>query len=405
MNRKFVLLALVFFLWGNITSINSVIILFFYHYFQISWQQAMLVTVLFYLAPFVSCIPCSALITRYGYRRMLEGSLLLSVTGCTLIAATIHESSFIGALIGVFISAVGVAAMQVVANPYLALLSSPERRVSNLSLASAVNSLGTTLAPICIATLLKVYPALPELGQEPMSGMWLALALFSLVLLCGIKLLHLPDVNAPTATVQPNRTSLWKQPQVIFCIAAIFIYVGVEVALATSLLKYLTLSAGWSAEIAMSLITLYWGGALAGRLLFGLFGNQTHSASVFKYATLFCLLLVSLAIALNNTVGGWLLLLAGVGNSVMYPVIFAHAIGQQPQRANVLAGAMVMAGIGGAILPWVQALMIDTLSLRVSFLLPLGLYALLALWGVGFLRQREWVSPPLPGPLPKGEGE
>ena len=153
---------------------------------------------------------------------------------------------------------------------------------------------------------------------------------------------------------------------------------GVEVALATSLLKYLTLSAGWSAEIAMSLITLYWGGALAGRLLFGLFGNQTHSASVFKYATLFCLLLVSLAIALNNTAGGWLLLLAGVGNSVMYPVIFAHAIGQQPQRANVLAGAMVMAGIGGAILPWVQALMIDTLSLRVSFLLPLGLYALLA---------------------------
>ena len=197
MNRKFVLLALVFFLWGNITSINSVIILFFYHYFQISWQQAMLVTVLFYLAPFVSCIPCSALITRYGYRRMLEGSLLLSVTGCTLIAATIHESSFIGALIGVFISAAGVAAMQVVANPYLALLSSPERRVSNLSLASAVNSLGTTLAPICIATLLQVYPALPELGQEPMSGMWLVLALFSLVLLCGIKLLHLPDVNAP----------------------------------------------------------------------------------------------------------------------------------------------------------------------------------------------------------------
>lgn len=389
MNRKFVLLALVFFLWGNITSINSVIILFFYHYFQISWQQAMLVTVLFYLAPFVSCIPCSVLIARYGYRTMLEGSLLLSAVGCVILAATIHEGLFAGALIGVFISAVGVAAMQVVANPYLALLSPPERRVSNLSLASAVNSLGTTLAPIGIATLLKICPALPAPGQEPMSGMWLGLAFLSLVLLCSIKLLCLPDVDAPTTTTPLSDKGLWKQPQVASCIAAIFIYVGVEVALATGLLKYLTISAGWSAEVAMSLVTLYWGGALIGRLLFGLFGTQTHSAIVFKCATLFCMLLVALSIALNNTAGGWLLLLAGVGNSVMYPVIFAHAIGQQPHRANVLAGAMVMAGIGGAILPWVQALMIDTLSLRVSFLLPLGLYALLACWGGCFLRQHR----------------
>lgn len=394
MNRKFVLLAMVFFLWGGITSINSVIILFFYHYFQISWQQAMLVTVLFYLAPFVSCIPCSALIARYGYRRTLEGSLLLSTSGCVLIAATIHGGTFIGALIGVFISAVGVAAMQVVANPYLALLSTPERRVSNLSLASAVNSLGTTLAPICIALLLKAYPALPELDQEPMSGMWLVLALFSLALLCGIKLLRLPDVDVPTTNTLPTRSSLWKQPQIASSIAAIFVYVGVEVALATSLLKYLTLCVGWSAEMAMSLITLYWGGALVGRLLFGLFGNQTLSAAVFKSATLFCILMVALGMMFNNTTGGWLLLLAGVGNSVMYPVIFAHAIGQQPQRANVLAGAMVMAGIGGAILPWVQAMMIDTLSLRLSFLLPLGLYALLALWGVCVLHQRG--TPPLP---------
>lgn len=384
MNRNFVLLALVFFLWGNITAINSVIILFFSDYFQISWQQAMLVTVLFYVAPFISCIPCSWLIARYGYRRMLEGSLLLSATGCLLLTVTIHEGTFIGALIGVFVAAVGVAAMQVVANPYLALLSTPERRVSNLSLASAVNSLGTTLAPVCIALLLKAYPAFPE---QPMSGLWLVLALFSLLLLLGSKAIRLPDVEVP-APLTTTTTGLWRQPQVLFSVGAIFVYVGVEVGLATSLLKYLTQSAGWAADTAMSLITLYWGGALAGRLLFGLFGSQRHSATVFKSATLFCALLVALAMMLNNTAGGWLLLLAGVGNSVMYPIIFSHAISQQPQKANVLASAMVMAGIGGAILPWVQAVVIDTVSLRASFLLPLGLYLLLACWGMCFLRQR-----------------
>ncbi|HEX4501616.1 MAG TPA: MFS transporter [Scandinavium sp.] len=391
MKRNFVLLAMVFFLWGNITAVNSVIILFFYHYFQISWQQAMLVTVLFYIAPFVSCIPCSLLIARYGYRRMLQSALMLSATGCTVLAATLHEGLFIGALIAVFVVAVGVAAMQVVANPYLALLSPPERRVSQLSLASAVNSLGTTLAPACIALLLQAYPAIPELHQEPMSGMWLVLALFSLLLLLGSQVIRLPDVAVP-ATVAHASSGLWRNPQVVFSVVAIFVYVGVEVSLATNLLKYLTLSAGWSADIAMSLITLYWGGALVGRLMFGLFGRQAHSAAVFKGATLLCALLVAVGMWLNNGVGGGLLLLAGIGNSVMYPIIFSHAISQQPQRANILAGAMVMAGIGGALFPWLQALIIDTLSLRLSFLLPLGMYLSLAMWGVYFLRPRADVS-------------
>ena len=391
MNRNFVLLAMVFFLWGNITTINSVIILFFSLWFQISWQQAMLVTVLFYLAPFLSCLPCSRLIAHYGYRKVLEGSLMLSATGCLMLAAAIHEGTFTGALIGVFIAATGVAAMQVVANPYLALLSPTPRRVSNLSLASAVNSLGTTLAPLCIALLLDFYPVQPVLRQEPMSALWLVLSILSLALLLGVKTIRLPDVSV-AVPVKDGAFRLWQNPQIVSSIIAIFVYVGVEVALATSLLQYLTLSAGWSADIAVSMITLYWGGALVGRLLFGLFGRHSHSAVVFRTATLGCILLVALAMMLNNSAGGWLLLLAGVGNSVMYPIIFAHAIGQQPSRANVIAGLMVMAGIGGAIFPWLQAVMIEALDLRLSFLLPLGMYGVLAMWGMYFLRQKAQES-------------
>jgi len=388
MTKNFALLTMVFFLWGIITAVNSVIILFFYHYFQISWQQAMWVTVLFYIAPFASSIPSAKLIARCGYRHMLEGSLLVCATGCIMLALSIHEVEFTGALLSVFIVAVGVAALQVVANPYLALLSAPEQRVRHLSLASAVNSLGTTLAPLCIAILLKMHPTVIALRQEPMSAMWLALALFSLLLLVGAKLLHLPDVTLPATSI-PAAPGLWRQPQSVFSVVAIFLYVGVEVALATSLLKYLTMSAGWSAETAMSLITLYWGGALAGRLLFGLFGRQTQSAAIFKIATLMCALLVMAGMVLNNSAGGWLLLLAGMGNSVMYPIIFSHAINQQPRRANALASAMVMAGIGGAIIPWLQAQMIEALNLRLSFLLPLGIYLLLGMWAVLFLRKKE----------------
>lgn len=390
MNKNFVLLTMMFFFWGNITAINSVIIIFFHQYFHISWQQAMLVTVLFYVAPFVSCIPCSLLISRFGYRRPLQGSLLLCAIGCLFLAATIHSGSLVGALVGIFIVAIGVSALQVVANPYLALLSTPQRRVSNLSLASAVNSLGTTLAPVCIALLLKYHPAVPELHQEPMSGLWLILALFSLMLLAGMRLIRLSDVERPVSTSQ-HAFSLLLRPHIALSMAAIFVYVGIEVTLATSLIKYLTISAHWETETAMSLITLYWGGALVGRLLFGLFARTTHTAMVFNVAAILCALLVALGMAMNNTAGGWLLLLTGLGNSVMYPIIFGNTISLYPRQANLLAGAMIMAGIGGAIIPWIQALLIDALSLRLSFLLPLAMYLLLGLWGRYALRSRTGV--------------
>lgn len=73
--------------------------------------------------------------------------------------------------------------------------------------------------------------------------------------------------------------------------------------------------------------------------------------------------------------------MAGIANAVMYPVIFGYALGRWPSLANLLAAAMVMAGIGGAILPWVQAWMVGTMSLRLSFLLPMMMYLLLMLWG------------------------
>ena len=399
MKRNLSLLAMVFFLWGNITAINSTIILFFYHYFQISWQQAMLITVLFYIAPFISCLPCSVLIAHWGYRRVLQFSLLLSTAGCLLLAAAISMNTFYGSLPGMFIVATGVAAMQVVANPYLSLLSPADRRVSNLSLASAVNSLGTTLAPVFLALLLKLYPADPYLHQEPVSGLWFMLALASIALLIGSVIIRLPDVPRPPLAAL-RFSSLYQQPQPLLSIAAIFIYVGVEVAIATSLVQYLTLSAGWSPETAMSLVSLYWGGALVGRLLFGLFASNAHNAVVFRTATLLGVLLVALATGLNNTAGGWLLLLTGLGNSVMYPIIFGHTLSQYPQQANLLAAAMVMAGIGGAIIPWLQAVIIDNISLHLSFLLPMALYALLAVWGrIAFAKEKNGVAPdryPLP---------
>ena len=395
MNRHFTLLAMVFFLWGIITSINSAIILFFSQYFAVSWQQAILVTVIFYVAPFAVCLPCARLMARLGYRRVLQGALLLSTAGALILAQAVVNATFFGALFGMFVIASGVSVLQVVANPYLTALSTPERQIGNLSLASAVNSLGTTLAPAGIALLFRLSPE-----QQPVSGLFSALAVVTLALMVGTILLKLPDVRINHVRTPPV-ASLWRVKEIRLTILAIFLYVGTEVSLAANLPRYLIATGTWSADTALSLLSFYWGGALVGRLLFGFIAHPSRHAAIFRTASLSGFILLLFAVVMNNDTGGIALLMVGLANSVIYPMIFGHALGRWPSLASLLAGAMVMAGIGGAALPWVQAWLVEATSLRLSFLLPMSLYLLLMLWGE-YVMKRERLTLSTSG---KGECE
>lgn len=394
MKRHFTLLTLVFFLWGVITSMNSAIVLFFSHYFAISWQQAMLITVVFYIAPFIVCLPCAKLMAHLGYRKVLQGALLLSAIGAMILARAVQLPTFVGALAGMLVLAAGVSVLQVVANPYLAAISAPTRQIGNLSLASAVNSLGTSLAPAGIALLFKFSP-----HQQPVSGLFYGLASAALTLLAGTIFLKLPTVRT-IQTVLPI-TYLWKNSEIRLTILAIFVYVGVEVSLASNLTPYLIDAGGWMPKMALSLLSFYWGGALIGRLVFGFVAKPSCNAQVFRASAFSGLVLTALAIALNNRAGGIALLMAGIANAVMYPVIFGYALARWSSLANLLAAAMVMAGIGGAILPWVQAWMVGTMSLRLSFLLPMMMYLLLMLWGERALKPETPPGSPL---SPTGRG-
>ena len=395
MNRHFTLLAMVFFLWGIITSINSAIILFFSQYFAVSWQQAILVTVIFYVAPFAVCLPCARLMARLGYRRVLQGALLLSTTGSLILAQAVVNATFFGALFGMFVIASGVSVLQVVANPYLTALSTPARQIGNLSLASAVNSLGTTLAPAGIALLFRLSPE-----QQPVSGLFSALAVVTLALMAGTMLLKLPDVRINHVHTPPV-ASLWRVKEIRLTVLAIFLYVGTEVSLAANLPPYLIATGAWSTDTALSLLSFYWGGALVGRLLFGFIAHPSRHATIFRTATLSGFILLLFAVVMNSAAGGIALLMVGLANSVIYPMIFGHALSRWPALASLLAGAMVMAGIGGAALPWAQAWLVEATSLRLSFLLPMSLYLLLMLWGE-YVMKRERLTLSTSG---KGECE
>ncbi len=95
---------------------------------------------------------------------------------------------------------------------------------------------------------------------------------------------------------------------------------------------------------------------------------------------------------LNNAHGGYLLLITGLANAILYPVIFSQLLKDARDQAGLASALAIMAGIGGAVLPWLQGVLIDGVTLRYSFLLPVVLYGLLTLWA-SFLCPSPRVQP------------
>lgn len=382
-------LACAFFLWGCLTSINSVLIPFFYHYFSLTYRDAMLVNVAFYLAPFVACLPCSALMARLGYKMTLILAVGFAVLGCLLMALAMWMVTFSLVLVAIFILAMGVAAMQVVANPYVTRLGPQETAAGRLSLASAINSTGTTVAPLLVASLLVIFPVNLVTHQEPVRWLFLGLA----ALTCGLIVLlytsHLPDFRQLQMQRLSQRTrALFGESHFVMGLLAIGTYVGVEVAIGTTALSYFSDKSLGNLDLqqATSLIAIYWGGSLAGRMLYGLVAHRVNAVCAFRIATTIAGILVIAAIGFANLWGGVCLLLVGLMNSLMYPVIFAQSVRNLGDKTSLASAFLIMAGIGGAILPFLQGWMVDVIGLKLSFLLPCAGY--LVLMGVG-LKMRQ----------------
>lgn len=387
-------LACAFFLWGSLTSINSVLIPFFYHYFSLTYRDAMLVNVAFYLAPFVACLPCSALMARLGYKMTLKLAVGFAVVGCLLMALAMWLVTFSLVLMAIFILAMGVAAMQVVANPYVTRLGSEETAVGRLSLASAINSTGTTIAPLLVAGLLMLFPVIQATHQEPVRWLFVVLAALACGLIVLLSTSHLPDFRQQQMQrLSHQARALFRESHFMMGLLAIFTYVGVEVTVGTTALSYLSDRSLGNLDLqrATSLIAIYWGGSLAGRMLYSLVAHRVNAVMVFRIVTVIAGALVIAAMLFGNLWGGVCLLLVGLMNSLMYPVIFAQSVRNLGDKTSLASAFLIMAGIGGAVLPFLQGWLVDAAGLRLSFLLPCAGYLVLITVGVK-MRQPQSIS-------------
>jgi FHS family L-fucose permease-like MFS transporter len=380
-----------FFAFGGITSLNDVLIPKLKALFTLSYGEVMLVQSAFFAAYFIVSIPAAALVRRIGYMRSASVGLLTMTAGCLLFVPASSKGIFALFLFALFVLAVGITTVQVVANPLISMLGRAATASSRLTFAQAFNSLGTTVFPyvgsmLILGSLATVDPA--KLSGEALDAfrgvetrvivhtyLGLAIALLVLAAVVWVRRKDLVETPAP-ATPILRAFNLLTRPRFAFGTLCIFLYVGGEVAIGSLIVSYLMQSSvfGVAAEEAGKHVPFYWGGAMVGRFIGAYVLRLFAPGKVLACVAAIVIGLLTFSALSSGPASGWALLSIGLFNSIMFPTIFTLASEGLGTRAAEGSGVICMAIVGGAIVPLVTGNAADLWGLKQSLCVPAVCY-------------------------------
>lgn len=421
----FVAITTLFFAWGFVTSLIDPLVASVKGIFTLTNLQAQLSAFAFFIAYGLFAFPAAMVISSIGPVSAILLALAMMALACLIMLSAANLAIYSLVLLGLFVLASGVTILQVAANPLAAALGSPERSHFRLTLSQTFNSFGTFIGPLLGATLflkgleVKEGEVLTEqvrsaaLGGIDRAYFWICGLLVALFLLLWF---HRQTI---AGAVRRTKSPMGIGTMIAECFAskwtllggaAIFLYVGAEVAIGTQMALFLNSDAIWgqsdaalgvpllshvighdgvrgiSLQEAGKAVAFYWGGAMVGRavgtVLLARFSAPRLMAIFSAVAAMLCLYIV----AMGGVSAGFAALSIGLFNSIMFPLIFTLTLERGTAREEATAGFLCTAIIGGAFLPLLVGAVADHSGYVIAFLVPAGCYALLC--GFAFLAWR-----------------
>ncbi|WP_439822721.1 L-fucose:H+ symporter permease [Rhodanobacter sp. FW021-MT20] len=393
----------VFFMWGLLTALNDILIPHLKSTFQLDYAQVMLVQSTFFGAYFLMALPAGKLVARLGYKNGVVAGLAIAGIGALGFwpAAALHlYGAFLGAL---FVLATGITVLQVAANPYVSLLGPERTSSSRLTLAQALNSLGTALAlwfggKLILSAVVKSPTDIAHMAgadqlayqaqqAHAVQGPYIGLAIVLFLLAVFVWLFRLPALREATDQADVGHhtyADVLRHPHVLFGVLGIFFYVGAEVSIGSAMVNYLAMPdiGHISEQQAAYYTSFYWGGAMIGRFLGSwlmAFLSPRKLLSVF--AVINALLVITTMLS-HGDVAVVSIIAIGLFNSIMFPTIFALGIERLGPMTSKASSLLIMAIVGGAVIPYLLGVLADHIGLQHAFILPLLCYAYIVFYGV-----------------------
>jgi FHS family L-fucose permease-like MFS transporter len=280
--------------------------------------------------------------------------------------------------------------LQTSANPYVSILGPEHSAPVRLTLAQAFNSIGGTIAPLVAGAYILTDSA--KLTKAAIADTvrlpYIFIAAGLLILGLAVAFSHLPAVTR-TQSFRPGKEgdgvlglSIWSYKHTVLGALGIFFYVGVEVGLASIAVDYFKSQGMSTAKTASFLVSLYWFGALIGRLLGSWILTKVKSGKLLGIFGFAAAALIAVSMFTSGWVAIWTLVLCGFFNSIMFPNIFTLGIAGLGPMTSKGSGLIMTAVVGGAVIPYLLGKLADHVGIQHSFILPVICYLFIAWYGL-----------------------
>ena len=415
------LIGLMFFIFGFVSWVNSILIPYFKIACELTSFQAYLVAFAFYIAYFVMSVPSSYLLKAVGFKKgMMIGFWAMALGAFIFVPAALSRTYEIF-LLGLFTIGIGLAILQTAANPYITILGPKERAAQRISIMGICNKGAGILSPIVFAAVIlrptdtdlfaqlgsmtdiERSAALDELIRRVINP-YIGLGIFLFVLGFLVYKSPLPEIDTEhesevLATTNAGKTSIFQFPHLVLGALAIFLHVGTQVIAIDTIIGYAgSMGIGLLEAKVFPSYTLFCTicGYLLGITLIPKVISQVNALRICTgLGTIFTLLIIFAKGQFNflghqTDVSIWFVVLLGFANSLVWAGIWPLALDNLGRFTKLGASMMIMGLCGNAIMPLIYGHFADVYDLRQAYWVLIPCYLYLVFYATKGHKLRKW---------------
>jgi FHS family L-fucose permease-like MFS transporter len=402
----FVLVTVLFFLWGMSNNLTDILVQQFRKSFELSPFGAQLVSTANFTGYFVMAIPAALIMRRWGYKTGMVMGLVLFGSGMVLFWPAAVSGQYIPFLIALFAVGCGASVLETAANPFMAQFGPPLTSERRLNFAQSFNPPGTILGVIIggqfifsgveltaaqVARMKAAGTYQGYLHSEIMRVVPTYLALGSAVLLFAF---ILSRMKFPIVTSDPNAgpgsgaedqgrfIELIHYPQLWLAVLANICNVGAQICMWSNLIPYMKQYTPVTERSAAHYLTATLIVMSIGRFVTTPLMKYFSANRILGLYALVNVALMGLAVTHPGMVGAYAIVAASFFLSIMFPTIFALGLKGLGPNTKLAGSLLVMAIVGGAVFPlFLGAIAKQTGSIALGYIVPLGGFAAVSLYG------------------------
>lgn len=381
-----IIVGVMFFAIGFALGINSYLIPLLKQALNITSGQSYMVLAATFSAFLIFGYPASIVIRKIGYKHTMSVSFLMFALGFYLYIPSAKMESLPLFLVASFISGMGNTFLQASVNPYITILGPIESAAKRMSIMGIANKLAWPIAPLFLALVIG-----KSVDQVLLTDINLPFyIIISVFILLGVLALiaKLPEVKAvgedsdevEECKYASLKTSIWQFPHLLLGVLALFLYVGVETVSLGTLVDYaesLNLPNAelyaWIAPIGLVV------GYLTGIILIPKYMNQALALRIFSLIAIFGSLMVVLT---PPSISIYFIVFIALGCSLMWPALWPLAMTDLGKFTKAGSSLMVIAIVGGALIPTIYGFLQDTVGSQDAYWLCLPCFLYILYYGL-----------------------